>query len=197
MCWLPVLPSLPTAAVAAWPTDATSPITMETTSGRPSDAAAPLSSRPSDLADRSPGPCDSTCSAAPTTTDPPLLTDLSIDHYPHYRRSIAAQPTPHHLQLPPPITSPASPQMSRALLLAAMLHARMRPIAGLALLPAACAVPQPWYYALYVPHRGYAVLSSWDLCSTHGATATGAPGAVHKTLRLLNAAMCRTRSSRS
>eukprot|EP00962_Isochrysis_galbana_P050183 scaffold21598_cov107-Isochrysis_galbana.AAC.4 len=48
---------------------------------------------------------------------------------------------------------------------------------ALALLPTASAAPQPWYYALHVPKRGYAVFTSWDLCSGHGAI--GGSGAIH------------------
>jgi hypothetical protein len=105
MCWLPVLPSLPTAAVAAWPTDATSPITMETTSGRPSDAAAPLSSRPSDLADRSPGPCDSYLFGRADHYRPPA------PHRPVHRPLPPLYRRPTH-SAPPPAPTHHQPRLS-------------------------------------------------------------------------------------
>lgn len=116
--------------------------------------------------------------AAITATPPPIL-------LPSPSRTIICRSAPLGVKFNP-INVQVTVQ-SALLLLAASSPGCLGWSLALAFLPVVSAVPQPWYYALHVPKRGYAVFSSWDLSSGHGAI--GGSGAIHKKFRSLDAAI--------
>jgi len=125
-------------------------------------------------------PCwHSCCSTAVQPPDLSLHTCCCCDRRDSSTDLIAiTQPTTICRSAPLGVKFSSVTVQSALLLLAASSPGCLGWSLALAFLPVISAVPQPWYYALHVHKRGYAVFSSWDLCSGHGAI--GGSGAIHK-----------------